>query len=369
MTKTNKIIEKHYSQYNIFKSTGFIVPTLFAFLITEVGVSATQILQVTAFYMLLPFLLEIPLGLFADKLGHKLTVMIGVCFQIGSCLSLLFIRGVASYHVYLIAIYTAGACLSGAETALIYTKNRLSNTQYLKNYTYKLNSDFYKYTIFFLIAGGLSYSVHPKIPIVLQIISFSIALYHLSRIDKKQGQFKNTQLTKNSIADLYISLQFVVKDKPFLATCIISAVFTAAIRINDKTIQPQMLTYIDQSSYFLIGLIYAIGNAVSSKSSMIFKRFADRFTDNAIQYIILIVIMGSSFFVMSLNSVYCVIPGFLLLCFFKAAHRPLITHNLNSNIPFKKLHATIISCSALFGAIFGAAIHWISSLFFRDFSK
>ena len=143
--------QQYYRNYNLFKSTAWIIPILFIYITQQKSITNEQIIYVAGLFSLLPFIIEIPFGILADKIGTKNILALGILFQILSCMSLILVPSHVSYHFYLICINFASAMFSGADQSFV--RNLFSDQESFKTYLHENNGLFYRNSIFMLIIG------------------------------------------------------------------------------------------------------------------------------------------------------------------------------------------------------------------------
>lgn len=119
---------KHYWQnpinrlylYSIFKHAAFFSAVLVPFFTDWGGISLFQVQLLQSWFSIWVFLLEVPTGALADRLGRKHSISIG-SFIIG--LAVLVYGSIPNFYIFLLAefIFAVGyAFVSGADQALLY---------------------------------------------------------------------------------------------------------------------------------------------------------------------------------------------------------------------------------------------------------
>ena len=359
--------KKLYNIYYSAKSTGFIVPILYLYLQEILGLQTSQILIIAAGYQLLPFILEVPLGYIGDKFGNKKVVLLGLAIQILSFIFLLIFKNAKGYHFYLVCMYFAGAAYSGAETSIIRAHFRTDENLQFRSYFTNVSTLFYRNTIAFLIVGVIAYRFLNWLPLVLQVICYSVAFIIMLQIEDLTHD-KHAHHSLSSLKnDNKQVIKYIFKNNRFLGLVIIEAIFASSILINHKTIQQTLSKLLKLEPYVILGLVYVAGNNVSYKGS---KYFKDRFLESLkikTQLIVFASIMVLSFVFMAIPNFIFITFGFLFICLFKSIYRPVISSELSNNILLMRFHSTTLSYVSLIGAAISTIIDVAIAPLFKDY--
>lgn len=363
-------IKKNFRLFYYCKSTAFIVPVLFLFLEKELGMTVPQILMISGFYYLLPIIFEVPFGIVADRFGQSKILSLGLMLQIVSCLTFLFFDSHLTYHIYLFGMSLAQCCYSGADMALLksYFYNNGRSDLEFKEFVVDLESRFYFITILFIILGCISYYIYPKFVFVLQIMLFLCSLLFLNKLPKSDALRTQKSVIKQIVQEkdkLKLTFYFLVSDKNYLSIWLIGLIFSSVILINHKTIQSQISNSVLSVDLLLVvSIVYVLGNLSSSIGAKCFLKFCKKDDNFNHQIILLIFWFAVSYTFLSMN--WSFLLGFLILCAFKAAYRPIIQSELTNRIPFRDSIATILSILNLFSSIAISIIHVILSFTYND---
>ncbi|HME53904.1 MAG TPA: MFS transporter [Candidatus Lokiarchaeia archaeon] len=106
--------------YQFSMSLNFIGGALIPFFTMWGGITLTQVMLLQAWYMAWIFALEIPTGVIADKIGRKLSVLIGVLVLV---VAITVYTSMANFYVFMAGEFLwamSGALISGADNALVY---------------------------------------------------------------------------------------------------------------------------------------------------------------------------------------------------------------------------------------------------------
>jgi len=363
-----KQVKKNYNLFNTFRSTGFLVPILYLFIESKIGLSVESIVKIASFYILLPFFIEVPLGYLGDKIGNKKVIQFGLVMQIASCLSLLFLNGELAYHAYLISIYVAAASYSGADKALI--NPYFKESKDFRNFLVKIGGELYRNSIVFLLIGTAAYQVDLRLPVLIQAIAFMISLYGVSKIEEIQ---KSKHSEVNPLKDFTLISKFLLKNPGYLSLAVLISVFSAAIALNHKTIQASLVagleTFISSGSIWMLGVSYSIGNLLSWKGSKIFLASGIKDKSLPIQLTLISLIGVVSFLMMTALNPIAIFLGFMTLNIFKSLFRPVIGAELSSRFPVASLKASALSVVSVLSALISASIHFFMAPAFEVASE
>ena len=357
-------VKKNFLVFNTFRSTGIIVPILFMYLNKQLGLSLEQILMVAGIYSLLPFLLEIPLGYLSDRFGEKTVLVIGLVFQVLSCISLIFLTNSSGYHIYLISIYVAGAAFSGADITLI--NSHIKDKEEFRDFMIEINGRLYKYTTFFILLGAVCYQLSPALTMWLQIACFVIALIHVAKIPEVRKK-ANLETQKK---ELLHGVKFIFSDYSYLSILLMSSIFAAAILINHKTIQFSFTDSLEKhfsfDSYWALGAFYIVGNLFSYNGTKFYRKLQLNKVSFSNQNLIFIFLLVLSYILFSFNSLATVLCGFCILNIFKSIHRPVLNSELSTLVPFSSFKTTILSLGSLITAIVSSLLHITFAKLYTD---
>lgn len=143
----------------IFKTIGllkglyFYIPIFTFFLLAE-NVSLSSVVISQVFYSLFTFLGEVPTGMFADRFGQKISIILGYAIEaLGIALVVFFPTTIGLYIAYSIR-GLAGSFLSGSEEALIFESVKHSGTDnYQRMYGHFLSNEQIGFIISTALAG------------------------------------------------------------------------------------------------------------------------------------------------------------------------------------------------------------------------
>ncbi|WP_019222287.1 MFS transporter [Bartonella rattaustraliani] len=111
---------KQFKIYNVSKLTALVVAVLPLFLSEKLHLLQADIVLIGSYFLLLPLILEVPLGFLSDAYGSKRVIYAGLFFFFCGFLALFMNYAYFAYATYLLCITLAAACFSGAEDSLLF---------------------------------------------------------------------------------------------------------------------------------------------------------------------------------------------------------------------------------------------------------
>lgn len=348
--------------YIVGKSTAFVIPILPIYLFHQGNFSIQYMLHVASFYVLVPVLLDIPLGFLSDKVGYKPILIIGTLLFLTAFLGIAYIAPY-SYHIYILGISLAAACYSGCEPLFI--KSLISNDEHFSTYYARLNEKMYIITAAFLVAGGFAYQLAPVLPIVIQIGCLLAALVSLLLLPATQPAGKKNEV--NELRGDRHALPSVMLLALLAIATLSNGLFTGITQLNSRTVQIQIDDLLGGISAVAIGGVFACGNLASSWGSKFYRAsFAKR--ENSISLLISIIFALISCLLFTFTNLTSVVLAFFVFSFFKGFYRPAVNSALvDATAPYAK-HATVYSAANVLSVAIAAIIHYAAAFTFRDLS-
>ncbi|PJD96464.1 MAG: hypothetical protein CK425_05690 [Parachlamydia sp.] len=365
---SSKELWSNYTKFYISQSTAFITPILYIFLDEKFGMNPSSILKISAIYWIMSIGMQLPCGVLADRWGVKKNLYLCLFLQALSCISLLFIQHIAAYHFYLICIYLAeGLCVS-ASSILIRKQFQDSQTTQFKEYSFKLQNSFYLITSVFILVSSFLFTFNKHIPFVLQIVNFALSAFFLSKIPEQY--ISNTKASRNIFfcagEDLRKSFQFIMVERFYLYLIVCLTFFGLGVSINQKAIQIQLFSLFTHNKVMMVGCIIALGNLFSSVGAKLFYSWISRNHSLRTEVAILITMLFLSYLSMSIDSLFAVIIGFMLINLFKGCFRPLIGSELINRYPFNSSRSTNLALVSTLSIIVSSVFQYSIAFFYND---
>lgn len=353
---------KYFREFSVTKSTSLIIAILPIFLNDYKNISVQNIVLISSYFFLLPILLEIPLGVLADKLGAKRIISFGLILFILAFLFLLSVEGELSYFLYMLLITTASSSFSGAEDSLLL--NIVKDKKQLFFIKSQINSYVYKITSLFIIIGGVLYYFFPALPMIIQIIFLIYSYWSINKISLKD--FEINQKSEN-IINILKHTKSEMKDFYVIILMLLIGLSSFLVLLNNRTVQIQLAQNLYIAKPIIVSVLFIIGNLFSIYALKLFKTIFNKFSTPMLPILILGVNAVLSYLFMSFNSIYFIVFGFLLLCCFKAGYRSYLSSILISLFKNNHAVASIMSISSIITAIIGFILSILYTKIFVSF--
>lgn len=301
--KKNNI--KLYPIYRIFSlDLFFYYAIIYLFLTIEKGISAAEVLQFDAFYILFKFLMQIPCTLLIQKIGkkrsiilanfvlaiHMLIIMFAINFE------MLLISQVLCAFSYIIK----GTC----ESDMLYDSlehGEKRGTTFAK-IDGKAYSRYYYIDAISAILSGFLFVVNPYIPMTLCFIILLIVFWTSTKfeeIHKEKGKMRIREEIKN----IRYGFRNILKSKRLKSLLIFNALFIGLIKILQNLRNTVLIEIGMPEQYF--GLIFAILGIIAGISAKNQGKIHKKHRNKTLTFLSMP------------TAVSCLMLGVILLCNFK----------------------------------------------------
>lgn len=313
--------------------------------------------------MILPFLLDVPLGIMADKLGARILLISGTLMQVLSLVGFFILPSNLAYIAYLFSIIVAENCYSGAEQSFL--KENLENITEVKEYLKELNQYFYYITIPALFFGVILFNYNPLFPLYAQLFSFLMALLFIIGYSGSPQQQPLEASNHFNFSDLKNDIKILTHSPEVSGLVLFGILFSAGVQISAKVIQGQ----IDQSSQGhssgWLALTYILSNITSGSSLLLFRNFKGiNKMKTANQMLIFFSLFVLAQLLMLNNHVFAISVGFILLSGVKSIYRPIISGELIHNLSGSSRLATKLSVISTTTTLGVASFHVLGGYVF-----
>jgi hypothetical protein len=351
-----KSFKTRFTLYYIFKSTAWITPVFFLFLQDHIQLNVPEVLKISGTLMILPFILDIPLGLLADKLGSRVLLISGTVLQFFSLLGFFFLPPKFAYISYLISIIIAENCYSGAEQT--YLSQNLGASENIKDFLKKINQYFYFLTIPALALGVVLFQINPYFPLYAQLISFFFAVtFILGQKDQKTNPIQGISIDFK-LNTLIIDISNIFRSNEAVGLIIINAVFVAIVQISAKTIQGQIDLFSKGQTGFWLALSYVSSNIASGSSLLAWRNLRISHQLSVAKQILMCFVAFLAAQLLMINqNIFLISLGFIILNGFKSLFRPIISGELIHCMRHLPRMATKLSVVSTFTTIMVALFH------------
>lgn len=320
--------------YSFFTRRPFIPIITTYYLYNNISLSQIGILASVTF--LVQILTEIHGGIFADKNGRRISLMIhsflglvsGVLLYIGS-----------SFPVFLLASIFygfAGAFITGTTSSLLFDTLKEQN----------LEKSFKKYSgniLFFalslnaitLLVVPYLYSIDKKLPLIITCVFFTLSLFISYLMEEPSIAVSNSKL--NYFGKVKSAFKFTYDNKNLFILLVIASFSGSFIFIIYEYIQPYLSINGVSVAYF--GLIYAFMRVLSGIGGKLAHLLESTMSTHKIITISIIAITISSFMLsIGENIIYI---GIMLLALSEGLNSVSIADEVNQNVV--KDRTTILS--------------------------
>lgn len=338
---------KLYKYYVILSNSLFIWPIIVVFLRSK-NLSFTEIMLINSVASFLTLVLEIPTGVYADKMGKKRSIVIGNFFKLIAFSVFALTDNFKLLLFFSLFSALSESFISGADSALLYDYMKLANK--LNEYDRTISSihslKFY-FSAITAMSSSFLYDINKYLPLYCSLI-FLLAAFITSCFLKEVESIE--ELSKN-VSDkniknkfiLYIqhikeSFKYVFNEREVLYTIFLYFIFTLFISNMNYLSQPYMKAIKIPIIYF--GVIFFVFNIIAANSAKLSYIFKEKFGEKSLN-IIMIQIAICFIALAVIHSWYSLI----VLMLGRIANGliwPLLDSQLNNKIPSEQ-RATIIS--------------------------
>ena len=332
----------------------------------------TDIALMDTIYWLVIIVAEIPTGYFADVLGRKLSVIIGISFKSFGMFLFLFAHDFLTFTIANIVYAIGFSFQTGAEEAWIFDEGSydINQPQELESYYQKffgkfLSVRFISNTVAGLLAGFLA-EISLFIPILLNSLADFVAIFILLTIPQHHpfNRFKETKVISPKISSSNLKKMMYVLLSPVLFPLVLLAVFIQNIPIP-AIFWVQSFLYVKNLDYWLISVVLAFSSilvSIGNKYSERVSKKLGKFTERTIIFLVAI-----PFLLMGLGSIGYVIIGFMIFSIGRGFLLPFISLQINKEID-STIRTTLLSIISSASTFVIMIFELLSAIFIDRFS-
>jgi len=343
-------IKKFYIT-EFLKTQNYFIPVMILFLHFN-KLNYTQIFILYSIQSAAVFLLEIPSGILADRIGKKPALLVSRVSLIPAYFIFAFLSGFLWFLFAMIFLAVNKAFKSGTHKAFIFDYLKYSGSEVTPTEVYGKCKFWARIgEAIASVAGGViavkygyeAVFLAALIPVILNI--FNTVSY--ADIEGKTGiripglreQFIHI---KNSAVEIF-------GKKNMLKLILNSALFIFCIEASEKFLQPYMVSAKIKVEYFgVIYMIFMLITAFASRYSFTLENHFKRYS--IINYLGIFATIPFIFFGIGIVEKWGIV-FFLMIFLLKNLRRPILTTELNENISSSN-RATILSITALAKSVF-----------------
>ncbi len=275
-------------------SAYFFMPIYVIYLYSK-GLSFTEIMLLEAVYALVPIVLEIPTGYFADIKGRKASLAISA-----SCMIIaltVFLLGTEMWH-FLVSMIFWGVCVafwSGADSALVY--DTLLSARQEKRYPSVWGKVSFIMLLSFAISsatGGAVAGIGLSIPFILTLIA-SVPAFLLILWLKEPAREK-LLMKKGHLRNLIKISKEALRNKTFLLITAYGVFFTGIYTVLFFVVQALALTL--GVSLGMLGTLFALSGMAIAVGTLVEPKIYNRRTIG-LQLLALAIVSGVSLIILA----------------------------------------------------------------------
>ncbi len=292
-------------------------------------------------------LTDIPTGIFADKFGRRLSLILSSLLLGVSTFIFLASRSLIGFIVYAVIAAVGWSLLSGSEEAYVYESSTIRKVKY-RHAISDVNTVDEISTVFGLLFSAVltklfNINLTIFISASLLIISFIAAFFLL----EDAPVAKNSSSTISYKGILSETRKLIKKNKKYVFLMIIFAIYYEGGRL---LWQPQLTRH--GLKVYDLGFIYAFFKIFSALGSMYVKK---RPTNKQnLEVLICGLILSISFLIMGLGSLWLIIVGLCMYSFIENYTRVLQSDYINNLV--QKNRATFLSLNNIIRNSYSAGV-------------
>lgn len=339
-----------YYLYTIFSNLLILGPIIIIYYEAK-GLNFTQIMLLGSISSICIVLFEVPTGAVADKIGRKLSLIIGAALWGVSLTIYVFGRSFYSFGLAEVVFALGGTFMSGAETALLYDSLKANGMEsdFQRIEGRAKSYSFYAQAIG-SVAAGFLYKINIELPMIVSVFFMFVTMvvtmgFKEPPIEDKKGKYGESYLTQ--IID---SGRYILGHEKVKAIIFYSMVFFIFYRGGFFMFQPYFKEVSIPVEYY--GVIFFIFNIVAGITAKNCHKVMGKTKGKTLMFLSSLMIV--SFFALGITKIWIGFIAIFLQQMARGLYGPTTTKYLNKNIPSDK-RATILSFFSLLTNLAGAA--------------
>lgn len=301
--KKNNI--KLYPIYRVFSwDLLFYYAIIYLFLTIEKGISAAQVLQFDAFYILFKFLVQIPCTLIIQKIGKRKSIILA---NIVLAIHMLIIMFAINFEMLLISQLLCAFSFiikTTCESDMLYDSLEHGEK---RGVTFakidgRANSRYYYIDAISAVLSGFLFVVNSYIPMVLCLIIILITFFLSTKFEEIHNEKGKMQI-REEIKNIKYGFKNIFKSKRLKSLLIFNALFIALIKILQNLRNTVLIEIGMPEQYF--GVIFAILGIISGIAARNQGKIHKKYRNKTLMFLSLP------------TSVSCLLIGVILLCNFE----------------------------------------------------
>ena len=301
--KKNNI--KLYPIYRVFSwDLLFYYAIIYLFLTIEKGISAAQVLQFDAFYILFKFLVQIPCTLIIQKIGKRKSIILA---NIVLAIHMLIIMFAINFEMLLISQLLCAFSFiikTTCESDMLYDSLEHGEK---RGVTFakidgRANSRYYYIDAISAVLSGFLFVVNSYIPMLLCLIIILITFFLSTKFEEIHNEKGKMQI-REEIKNIKYGFKNIFKSKRLKSLLIFNAIFIALIKILQNLRNTVLIEIGMPEQYF--GVIFAILGIISGIAARNQGKIHKKYRNKTLMFLSLP------------TSVSCLLIGVILLCNFE----------------------------------------------------
>ena len=336
-----------YYVYQFISGFWLISPILVIFYLAN-DTNFTQVGTIEAIGLLALILFEIPSGAFADLIGRKKSVFLGLIF---SGIELILIGYGANYLAFMVAAFLGGigaSLISGADSSLLYDSlKKLKKENLFEKIKGKANAIMYVSVVVASLIGSLIYVKSNVLVFYLNGIIFILGGFFFLLM--KEPEMKRNEFNlSNQIKHIKESFSNMFQNKKLLWFVFFSIISGGFLSLFHNILQQPYFEWIGfEVAIFgtLIAIIFIVRSLVSLISYKIEKKIGEK-----VSLYLIIILQSILFFLMGyFNALWLII--FVILIYSLWSYQEVILENYLHKHMNSNQRATLYSINSFFKSL------------------
>jgi MFS family permease len=332
---------KRLRQFSIVFYLIFFTPVFIIYLKDKFSISEAIILQMA--YVIASVIFEVPTGIFADKFGKKLSIVVGA----GLMSVIIFLFGVVdNFWAFALLEASGGVAisfLSGSNSALLYeTLKQLKQEDKFK----KINGQINQYTLISIAVANIIGGFIAKIGVQYTFKATAITAFlgMLIATQLKEPYLKKAK-EKSYIKEAFKEL--ILRDRELRFVLVISLIIYLFNQVLFNIYQPYFLVSGIDIAYF--GVIFASFQIVAAFGSKYAYLFEQKIGFIKGLWVLLAIVIVSIFLLGNIVAIYSFV--FIYLQQIVRGIRPVLVSDFINKRVSSEYRATILSLQSLIASI------------------
>ncbi|MFN0206834.1 MAG: MFS transporter [Planctomycetota bacterium] len=336
-------------------SYGYAVIPFLLFLAEDRGLSLAEFASLQSVYYATGLVLEVPTGVFSDRFGRRLALLLAAVSQVAGFVMIATASGFAEFAFAHFLLAAGQAFMSGTTTAILYDSLCAlgRESDYLQFESRSILARLGGTSAAFLIGGGVAQWQSIEATAWLSAGFSFCAIPVLAWVAEPPRHADPKE--KPAVLSLVIkSIKTILASRELVWACVLFAALFAALRIVFYFYTPSFVRA-GIHSYILIGIIYFILNLVAAGSAHATARIGSRASESAV-LLTLLTVLSISFAIQGIfTSIWVILACSLLQQIPFGIHFPIVASFVNRRVSSDR-RATVLSCFSLAGRAFFAMI-------------